>query len=44
LARRLVELHGGRIWLESVVGTGSTFHFTLPQALRTAGDDGGAPS
>lgn len=32
LARLLVELHGGRIWCESVVGQGSSFHFTLPVA------------
>jgi signal transduction histidine kinase len=32
LARLLVELHGGRIWCESVVGQGSRFHFTLPVA------------
>ncbi|HYE93125.1 MAG TPA: ATP-binding protein [Terriglobales bacterium] len=30
LARRFVELHGGTIWLESEVGVGSTFTFTLP--------------
>ena len=37
IARHIIEQHGGRIWVESVEGSGSTFSFSLPVAAATDG-------
>jgi len=30
IAKRIIEMHGGRLWVESKVGEGATFSFTVP--------------
>jgi signal transduction histidine kinase len=38
ISRRIVELHGGRLWVESVLGAGAAFSFSVPQRVeRPAG-------
>ncbi|HEX3050770.1 MAG TPA: ATP-binding protein [Aggregatilineaceae bacterium] len=39
ISKRLVEAHGGRLWVESSVGQGSNFYFSLPiEAALTLGE------
>ena len=40
IARNIVEAHGGKIWVESVLSRGSEFHFTLPVTEKVAGEKG----
>lgn len=37
LCKRIIERHGGKIWVESKVGAGTTFYFSLPDSTEPAG-------
>jgi signal transduction histidine kinase len=36
IAKRIVEAHGGTMWLESELGEGTTFFFTVPKAIQSS--------
>ncbi|QHV96792.1 sensor histidine kinase [Spirosoma endbachense] len=33
--KKVVDIYGGQIWIDSIVGSGSTFYFTIPKVIKT---------
>jgi len=41
IAKAIVEMHSGKIWIKSKVNEGTTFHFTIPVAMKKEDENGG---